>query len=229
MQNGSPLNARILVVDDEAHIVQVVALKFRNAGLEVETAGDGDEALALVRRTPFDLVVTDLQMPTDAFSSALRRASQRWAQLVGQLRIAAMSGASAATDQKINAEQKVVREPDSAALLAFVRSVILSRQKRSDFLDATLFSDPAWDILLDLTSAKLDGKAVPVSSACAAAHVPFSTAFRHVGHLVESGLVKRWKDPSDRRRDLLELEDETMAAMTRYLATIMQREGSGLA
>jgi len=68
MQNGTHPenhgNARILVVDDEAHIVQVVALKFRNAGLEVETAGDGDEALALVRRTPFDLVVTDLQMPT---------------------------------------------------------------------------------------------------------------------------------------------------------------------
>jgi DNA-binding response OmpR family regulator len=60
--------ARILVVDDEAHIVQVVALKFRNAGLEVETAGDGDEALAMLQRaqtdgTPFDLVVTDLQMP----------------------------------------------------------------------------------------------------------------------------------------------------------------------
>ena len=64
MQNGTQANARILVVDDEAHIVQVVALKFRNAGLEVETASDGDEALALVRRTPFDLVVTDLQMPT---------------------------------------------------------------------------------------------------------------------------------------------------------------------
>ncbi len=64
MQNGTQANARILVVDDEAHIVQVVALKFRNAGLEVETAGDGDEALALVRRAPFDLVVTDLQMPT---------------------------------------------------------------------------------------------------------------------------------------------------------------------
>ncbi|MEY5060261.1 MAG: hypothetical protein RIS45_182, partial [Planctomycetota bacterium] len=33
MQNGNPVSARILVVDDEAHIVQVVALKFRNAGL----------------------------------------------------------------------------------------------------------------------------------------------------------------------------------------------------
>lgn len=55
--------ARILVVDDEAHIVQVVALKFRNAGLDVDTAGDGDEALAMLEGGRYDLVVTDLQMP----------------------------------------------------------------------------------------------------------------------------------------------------------------------
>jgi DNA-binding response OmpR family regulator len=54
---------RILVVDDEAHIVQVVALKFRNAGLDVDTAGDGDEALSMLERASYDLVVTDLQMP----------------------------------------------------------------------------------------------------------------------------------------------------------------------
>ena len=64
MQHHPATPPRILVVDDEAHIVQVVALKFRNAGLEVETAGDGDEALAMVRASRFDLVVTDLQMPT---------------------------------------------------------------------------------------------------------------------------------------------------------------------
>jgi DNA-binding response OmpR family regulator len=63
MQNGNGLTSRILVVDDEAHIVQVVALKFRNAGFEVETASDGDEALAFLKRSPVDVVVTDLQMP----------------------------------------------------------------------------------------------------------------------------------------------------------------------
>jgi len=55
--------ARILVVDDEVYILQVVALKLRNAGLEVECAGDGDEAFTLLKGKPFDLVVTDLQMP----------------------------------------------------------------------------------------------------------------------------------------------------------------------
>lgn len=54
----------ILVCDDEAHILRVVAAKLRNAGYEVLTAEDGAEALAVARsRTP-DLVITDFQMPS---------------------------------------------------------------------------------------------------------------------------------------------------------------------
>ena len=53
--------SRILVVDDEAHIVQVLTLKLRNAGYEVLTAADGEEALDLARRERPDLVVTDFQ------------------------------------------------------------------------------------------------------------------------------------------------------------------------
>ena len=53
----------ILVVDDESHTQHVVSLKLRNAGYEVDTAADGEEALqAMTMRTPA-LVVADLQMP----------------------------------------------------------------------------------------------------------------------------------------------------------------------
>lgn len=54
---------RILLVDDEAHIVHVVSMKLRNAGYEVITASDGEEAFdaALVRHP--HMVITDLQMP----------------------------------------------------------------------------------------------------------------------------------------------------------------------
>lgn len=201
--------------------------------LVVTGFGSLDTAVQAMRFNAIDFLSKPVSR--DSFSAALRRASNRWAQLVGQLRLAAMSGAGGPLPvgreggESAPAGNEAPAVPDQAALLAFVRSVILSRQKRADYLDADLFSDPAWDILLDLTSARLEGKAVPVSSACAAAHVPFSTAFRHVGHLVESGLVRRWKDPADRRRDLLELHDETMTAMTRYLTAVMQREGAGLA
>lgn len=52
-----------LVVDDEQHIVHVVALKLRNAGLEVITAADGEQAFEMAIKSPPDIVITDLQMP----------------------------------------------------------------------------------------------------------------------------------------------------------------------
>ncbi len=53
----------ILVVDDEAHIVHVVALKLTNAGYRVITASDGEEAFDLAVSERPALVITDLQMP----------------------------------------------------------------------------------------------------------------------------------------------------------------------
>lgn len=54
---------KVLVADDEAHIVHVVSLKLRNAGYDVATAQDGDEALELALADPPHLIITDLQMP----------------------------------------------------------------------------------------------------------------------------------------------------------------------
>jgi len=54
---------RILVADDEAPIANVVAMKLRNAGMEVVVALDGVEAYERARADRPDLIVTDLQMP----------------------------------------------------------------------------------------------------------------------------------------------------------------------
>lgn len=53
----------ILVVDDEAHIVRVVAFKLRSAGFEVIEAFDGEEAWDRLEESRVDLVLTDRQMP----------------------------------------------------------------------------------------------------------------------------------------------------------------------
>jgi two-component system, OmpR family, KDP operon response regulator KdpE len=55
--------SRILAVDDEAAIRKVVRDALEKAGHEVETAVDGEEAIALFESGDFDLVVTDLNMP----------------------------------------------------------------------------------------------------------------------------------------------------------------------
>lgn len=54
---------RILVVDDETHILQVLSLKLRNSGFEVSTAVDGEDALRQALDDPPDLIITDIQMP----------------------------------------------------------------------------------------------------------------------------------------------------------------------
>ena len=54
---------KILVVDNEIHIVQVVAIKFRNNGFEVITSDNAREAFELACRQKPDVIVTDLQMP----------------------------------------------------------------------------------------------------------------------------------------------------------------------
>ncbi len=53
----------VLVVDDEIHIVHIVAIKLRNNGYEVISADNGAEALELALREKPDIVVTDYQMP----------------------------------------------------------------------------------------------------------------------------------------------------------------------
>jgi CheY-like chemotaxis protein len=54
---------KVLVVDDEIHIVHVVTIKLRNNGYDVVSASDGAEAYELACSEKPDIVVTDYQMP----------------------------------------------------------------------------------------------------------------------------------------------------------------------
>lgn len=54
---------KVLVADDELHIIHVVAIKLRNNGYEVITASNGAEAYELACHENPDVVVTDYQMP----------------------------------------------------------------------------------------------------------------------------------------------------------------------
>ncbi len=54
---------KVLVVDDEIHIVHVVAIKLRSNGFDVITASNGAEAYELACSQKPDIIVSDLQMP----------------------------------------------------------------------------------------------------------------------------------------------------------------------
>lgn len=97
-----------------------------------------------------------------------------------------------------------------------VRRIIRQRQQRARFLDADLFADPAWDMLLDLIAARVERKRVSVTSLCIASGVPPTTALRWIGQMVEAGLFVRVCDDTDRRRAFIELTEKAVDAMARY-------------
>ncbi len=54
---------KILVVDDEVHIVRILRDTLSRRGYEVLTAGDGDEAVRLAKAETPDLIFLDVMMP----------------------------------------------------------------------------------------------------------------------------------------------------------------------
>jgi len=60
---AAPVRARILLVDDDPLITDLVVDMLAMEGYDVETASDGLEALERLQGQRFDLIVTDLHMP----------------------------------------------------------------------------------------------------------------------------------------------------------------------
>ncbi|MFO8112039.1 MAG: response regulator [Desulfosalsimonadaceae bacterium] len=58
-----PGNPPILVVDDEPDITEMISLALNRRGFPCMTAENANEALKLLTKTPFDVVITDIRMP----------------------------------------------------------------------------------------------------------------------------------------------------------------------
>ena len=60
---GEGRTARVLVVDDEPHILYYMRATLESWGHRVDTAADGHDALARVRAAQYDVIISDVRMP----------------------------------------------------------------------------------------------------------------------------------------------------------------------
>jgi len=79
---------RILLIDDDHHILLMIKKMLERAGYEVDLASNGNEGLELFQKEPADLVITDIIMPEKEGLETIREMKR----LQPDLKIIAMSG-----------------------------------------------------------------------------------------------------------------------------------------
>jgi DNA-binding NtrC family response regulator len=63
----------VLIVDDDRALRHALSALLTEAGHHIESAGDGPEALALLRNRPFDIVLLDIGLPSMSGLDVLAR------------------------------------------------------------------------------------------------------------------------------------------------------------
>ncbi|MEP9375401.1 response regulator [Aquabacter sp. CN5-332] len=107
----------------------------------------------------------------------------------------------------------------------YLRALVAARADRDAIFQSGLFSDPAWDMLLDLAVAEATARAISVTSLCIASGAPTTTALRRIEDMKEAGLLDRIPDPQDRRRVLVHLTPEGRKRMEAFVQRHAARLG----
>jgi DNA-binding MarR family transcriptional regulator len=91
------------------------------------------------------------------------------------------------------------------------------RRRREQLFGAHMFSEPVWDMMLDLLVHHEQGRLVNVTSLCVASMASFSTALRWIQAMEKEGFVIREPDPHDRRQILVRPTPEFIARFRQFL------------
>ena len=111
---------KIVIADDETHILNIVSLKLKNAGHEVYPAEDGGAAYEQVVRQRPDLLITDFHMPTMTGVELCRRLREEGRFTGPAVLLTARGGDIPAEELAGAGIVEVVSKPFSPRLLADV-------------------------------------------------------------------------------------------------------------
>lgn len=125
---------RILAVDDEPNIVRLIQVNLERHGYQVETANNGAQALAKIRASRPDLLVSDVMMPEmDGFEllANIRRDPQLMDLPVIMLTAKAQDR-DVLEGYKTGADMYLTKPFNPQELLAFVKRILSSHSEGDD-------------------------------------------------------------------------------------------------
>ncbi|MBN1525668.1 MAG: response regulator transcription factor [Spirochaetales bacterium] len=119
--------AKILIVEDEKPIADLIAMNLEMAGFETEHAADGEKAFKLIAANKYDLVLLDIVLPK-------MTGVELFPKIVGQkIPVIFLTSKDAVRDKvhglTLGAEDYITKPFDNAELVARIK-VVLRRQKK---------------------------------------------------------------------------------------------------
>lgn len=154
------MRGRILLVDDDPGIVDVVLYGLEREGYEVEVAGDGSEALDAATRRPFDLLILDLMLPEISGEEVCRHVRSAG----NTVPILMLTAKDAELDKvlglELGADDYMTKPFSSAELLSRIRA--LFRRREYDLAETATGSRRVGGLVLDPTrhQVEVDGRQV---------------------------------------------------------------------
>ncbi|HEY2151837.1 MAG TPA: sigma-54 dependent transcriptional regulator [Vicinamibacterales bacterium] len=125
---------RILVVDDERSMRELLAIVLRREGYEVLLAENGRAAIALLEREPVDLLISDIKMPDLSGVDVLRAAKKIDRDILGIMITAFASTDTAVEAMRLGACDYISKPFDVDLLKMKVREKIENRQLKQENL-----------------------------------------------------------------------------------------------
>ena len=123
---------RVLVVDDEGKFTEATVDRLQIRGFHAEGAEDGREALAILARTPFDVVLLDVKMPGIGGLQLLREVKARHPDLPVVLMTGGSTRGDAEEGMRLGAFDYITKPTHIDDLVGMLHTAAAERRKVDD-------------------------------------------------------------------------------------------------
>jgi len=158
------VTARVLVVDDEPDLLELVRINLAQSGYTVETAASGSDALTALRRAPPDVMILDLMLPDLSGTElcARVRADQRLAALPIIMLTAKSEEIDRVVGLELGADDYVTKPFSPRELALRVRAVLRRRAPTGE--EARVLEHGALRVDPDSHRASVDGREITLTA-----------------------------------------------------------------
>jgi diguanylate cyclase (GGDEF)-like protein len=118
---------RVLAVDDQRYFRELIEGMLVDEGFEVQTAGSGEEALAILDQTSFDVIVTDLVMPIMSGNELVQKVREREPEQDIVVVTGVVDVRSAVDAMKVGATDYLLKPFDGPSLAASLDAILQRR------------------------------------------------------------------------------------------------------